>query len=77
MTRQDQISSKPDVCLGKLCMTGTRIMVTVILDDLAEGLTETESLSSYPTRTSENIRTDIHYVSNFASGRVVTPPEAL
>jgi uncharacterized protein (DUF433 family) len=40
MSWQDRISAKPDVCHGKVCIAGTRIMVTVILDNLAEGLSE-------------------------------------
>ena len=67
----------PDVGHGKLCMTGTRIMATVILDYLAAGPTETEILFSYPARKPEDIRAAIHDVSNLASDRVVTPPEAL
>ena len=73
---QDRISVKPDVCHGKVCITGTRIMVTVILDNLAEGLTEAEILSSYPTLKPVDIRAAIHYASDLASGRVVTLPEA-
>jgi uncharacterized protein (DUF433 family) len=34
---QDYFESKPDVCGGGLCATGTRIPITVILDSLAEG----------------------------------------
>jgi hypothetical protein len=34
---QDFLSSRPDVCAGEICATGTRIPVTVILDNLAEG----------------------------------------
>ena len=34
---------------GQSSITGTRIMVTVILDNLAEGLTEAETLNTYPT----------------------------
>jgi uncharacterized protein (DUF433 family) len=31
-----RITSTPDVCHGKTCIRGTRIMVSVILDNLAE-----------------------------------------
>jgi uncharacterized protein (DUF433 family) len=58
-------------------VTGTRIMVTVILANLAEGLTEAAILNSYPTLKLEDIRAAIHYVSDLASGRVVTLPEAV
>lgn len=34
---QDFLTSSPQVCGGEICATGTRIPVTVILDNLAEG----------------------------------------
>jgi uncharacterized protein (DUF433 family) len=49
MNWQERISVKPDVCHGKVCIAGTRIMVTVILDNLAEGIFEADLLKSYPT----------------------------
>jgi uncharacterized protein (DUF433 family) len=67
MSWQDRISVKPDVCHGKDCITGTRIMVTVVLDNLAEGVTEAEILSSYPTLKSEDIRAAIHYQQSLDS----------
>ena len=76
MNWQERISVKPDVCHGKVCIAGTRIMVTVILDNLAEGRSEAEILHSYPTLKREDIRAAIHYASDLASGRVVTLPEA-
>jgi uncharacterized protein (DUF433 family) len=76
MSWQDRISVRSEVCHGKVCITGTRIMVTVILDNLAEGLTEAEILNSYPTLKSEDVRAAIYYASELASGRVVTLPEA-
>jgi PIN domain nuclease of toxin-antitoxin system/uncharacterized protein (DUF433 family) len=76
MSWQDRISVKPDACHGKVCIAGTRITVIVILDNLAEGLTEAEFLNSYPTLKSEDIRAAIHYAWKLASGRVVTLPEA-
>jgi len=76
MNWQERISVKPDVCHGKVCIAGTRVMVTVILDNLAEGLTEAEILKSYPSLKPEDIRAAIYYASDLASGRVVTLPEA-
>jgi uncharacterized protein (DUF433 family) len=51
-------------------------MVTVILDNLAEGLSEAEILNSYPTLKSQDIRAVIHYASDLRSGRVLTLPDA-
>lgn len=76
MNWQDRISVKHDVCHGRVCIKGTRIMVTVILDNLAEGISEADILNSYPTLKSEDVRAAIHYASDLASGRVVTLPEA-
>ncbi len=52
---QDYLSSKPDVCAGEICATGTRIPVTVILDNLAEGAGADEILTSYPSLRREHI----------------------
>ena len=76
MSWQDRISADPNICHGKVCIRGTRIMVTVILDNLAEGVSESEILENYPSLTSEDIRAAVHYASDLASGRVVTLPEA-
>ena len=32
-----RISTDPKICHGKACITGTRVMVSVILDNLAAG----------------------------------------
>ena len=76
MRWQDRISSKPDVCHGKVCIAGTRIPVTVVLDNLAAGATDAELLKSYPTLTAEDIRAAMYYAADLASGRIVNLPEA-
>jgi uncharacterized protein (DUF433 family) len=43
------LSTDPKVCAGQLCAKGTRVLVTNILDSLAEGATQAEILRSYPT----------------------------
>jgi uncharacterized protein (DUF433 family) len=35
---REHLTSDPKVCGGQLCAKGTRVLVTVILDNLAEGL---------------------------------------
>lgn len=42
------ITVDPEVCHGQACMKGTRIMVSVVLDNLAAGLTFDEIIKSYP-----------------------------
>ncbi len=37
MNWQDRISIKPDVCHGKACIKGTRVLVSVVLANVAAG----------------------------------------
>jgi len=55
MNWQERISVNSDICHGKACIKGTRIMISVILDNLAAGNEATEILKSYPSLTSEDI----------------------
>ncbi|MDJ1174252.1 DUF433 domain-containing protein [Roseofilum sp. BLCC_M114] len=49
---------------GKPCIKGTRIMVSVILDNLAEGLTVEEIVADYPPLNQEQVRSAIAYTRN-------------
>jgi len=49
MKWQDCISVDPMVCHGKACVKGTRIMVSVVLDNLASGLSRSDILRNYPS----------------------------
>jgi uncharacterized protein (DUF433 family) len=60
-TLLDRISVDPDICHGKPCIRGTRIMVTVILDNLAEGLSPEEIVAEYPPLTMEDVQAAIVY----------------
>jgi uncharacterized protein (DUF433 family) len=46
---RENLSASPDVCGGQLCAKGTRVLVTNILDSIAEGATESDILRSYPS----------------------------
>lgn len=50
------ISADPSVCHGKPCIAGTRVMVSVVLDNLADGLTVDEIIREYPSLSPEGIR---------------------
>ena len=62
----DRISIDPNICFGKPCIKGTRIWVSLILDFLAEGLSETEILSHYPGLQPEDIRAAMAYGAEVA-----------
>ncbi len=61
MNWRDYISVDPNISHRKACITGTRIMVVVVLDNLAAGMPVDEILQSYPSLTLEAIESDIKY----------------
>lgn len=74
MTRQDllkRISVDPEVCHGQACIRGTRIMVSIILDCLAAGMSHEEILNKYPTLAPEDIRAAIAYGAALAEEQVL------
>jgi len=72
----DRISVEMDICHGKACIRGTRIMVTVILDNLAEGLSLEEIVAEYPPLTLEDIRAAIAYAALLAKEEELIPLRA-
>ena len=71
MELMERITVDPEICHGKACIKGTRIMVTVILDNLAAGLDRDEILASYPTLRDEDIRAAIAYAAELAKERIL------
>ena len=67
-----RITVDPLVCHGKACIKGTRIMVSVILDNLSEGGYEAEILKSYPSLRSEDIKAAIAYAAELSRERLVS-----
>ena len=71
---RDYITVDPRICHGKACITGTRIMVSVILDNLAAGLTPAEIVASYPSLSREAVQAAITYAAELARERIVALP---
>ena len=69
MNWRKHITSKPDVCHGKMCIEGTRIMVSIILDSLADGVEIETLLKEYPSLKREDIFATLGYAADLASGR--------
>ncbi len=74
MNWRERIITDPLVCHGKACIKGTRIMVSVILDNLAEGIGEEEILKSYPSLTTEDIKAAIAYAAELSRERLIPVP---
>jgi uncharacterized protein (DUF433 family) len=70
----EHISVDPNICHGKACIRGTRVMVSVILDNLAAGLTTAEIVRSYPSVGPDDVAAAIAYAADLARERVVATP---
>lgn len=60
---QDHIEIKADICHGKPCIRGTRVMVSIVLDYLTAGDSEEEILRQYPTLKPADIRASLGYAA--------------
>lgn len=59
-----RITIDPNICHGKPCITGTRIMVWQVLDLLENGLGFDEIINDYfPNIIKEDIQACIHYAN--------------
>lgn len=74
MNWRERITVAPLICHGKACIKGTRIMVSVILDNLADGICEEEILKSYPSLKPEDIKAAISYAAELSRERLVSVP---
>ena len=68
---RDRISVDPAICHGKPCIRGTRIFISVILDNLAAGETAGEIIESYPGLTGDDIQAALAYAAELAPARTV------
>ena len=70
---QERILSDPKICHGKPCIRGTRIMVTVVLDNLAEGMTAEEITRGYPPLSLKDVQAAIAYAAALAREEELIP----
>ena len=69
MNWRDRIRTDPNICHGKACMTGTRVLVSVILDNLGAGESVEAIMHGYHLER-EDIRAALHYAADLARDRV-------
>jgi len=70
---QQRVHTDPTICHGKPCIRGTRIMLSVILDNLAEGLTAEEIVEEYPPLTVADVQAAIAYAAALARDEELIP----
>jgi uncharacterized protein (DUF433 family) len=70
MTWQERISVDPAVCHGKACIRETRVMVSVVLDNLAAGESTEEIMRGYDLER-EDVQAAIQYAAELARETVI------
>ena len=60
---REYITVDPEICHGKACIAGTRVLVTTVLDNLASGLDPDEIKKSYPSVSREAVQAAICFAA--------------
>ncbi len=68
---KQRITADPALCHGKPGIKGTRVMVSVILDNLATGMPVDEILENEPSLTYEDVLAALASGADLARERVV------
>lgn len=68
---KEKLSSNINICHGKVCIKGTRVMVSVILDCVAEGMSEEDILSEYPSLKKGDVNVALMYAASLARGEII------
>lgn len=68
---KEYISFDPNICHGKACIKNTRVLVSVILDCLAEGMSQEEILENYPSLKEKHIKIALQYGAILAREEVL------
>jgi uncharacterized protein (DUF433 family) len=71
MNWRERITVDPAVCHGKACVASTRVLVSTILDSLADESTEAEILRQYPSLRHDDIRAAVAYGAELARERII------
>lgn len=74
MDWRERITVDPAVCHGQACIKGTRILVAVVLDNLAAGVSTAEIVQSYPSLKPEDLQAAMGYAADLARERTIPLP---
>ena len=69
-----RISVDPNVCFGRPCIRGTRIWVSLVVDNLAENVSESDLLAAYPQLTPKDIRAALAFAAEMTRERIIPIP---
>ncbi len=70
MNQFDRITFEPNVMSGKACIRGMRITVALVLNLIANGMSQAEILEAYPYLEAEDIIQSLRYAAWLAEESV-------
>lgn len=70
MKWQDRITVDPQVCHGQACIKGSRVLVSLVLDNLAERETPEAIAAAYHISVAD-VQAALEYAAELAKDRVV------
>lgn len=76
MAWTERIAADPSVCGGKPCIRGTRIMVSIVLSNLAAGISVERIIENYPRLTREDIQACLEFAAELAMDPVLKLPKS-
>lgn len=71
MRWQDRITVDPQVCHGQACIKGTRVLVSVVLDTLADH-EDPEAIATAYRITTDDVQAALEYAAELAKDRVIS-----
>lgn len=74
MKWQDRITIDPEICRGRPCIKGTRVMVSVVLANLAEGETHEVIMRNYHLA-DDDIQAAIWFAADMADDQYLRMPQ--
>ncbi len=69
---KNKISLDSNICHGNARIKGTRVRISVILDNLAEGLTAEEILAEYPSLKKGDVQIVIKDAASLAREEIIS-----
>ena len=71
---RQRISINPKVCHGTACIKGTRIPVSVVIDNLAAGVSHSEIFAGYPSLKEEDLEAALRYAASLTRESIIELP---
>jgi uncharacterized protein (DUF433 family) len=69
-----RVSVDPQVSFGRPCIRGTRVWVSLILDNLSDGVSVEELLRAYPQLVVDDVHAALAYASALVQERIIPVP---